>query len=95
MSAYTSYTHFRTILPVPYPGRTPHIHLAAFPPGGSPFITQIYVRDEPLNADDFLFQRIPPEQRPLVLADFVPAQLRDGAKLAALFEVILALTPHD
>ena len=86
--------HFRTIRPVPYPGRTPHIHLAAFPPGGSPFITQLYVRDEPRNADDFLFQRIPPEQRPLVLADFVPAP-RDGAELAATFEVILDVTPRD
>ncbi len=24
---------FRTIRPVPYPGRTPHIHIAVFPPG--------------------------------------------------------------
>jgi hypothetical protein len=39
-------------------------------------------------------QRIPPEQRPLVLADFVPA-LRDGAELAATFEVILDVTPRD
>ncbi|HSM75067.1 MAG TPA: protocatechuate 3,4-dioxygenase [Desulfobacterales bacterium] len=85
---------FRTLRPVPYPGRTPHIHLAAFPPGGSTFITQIYVRDEPRNADDFLFQRIPPEQRPLVLADFVPAP-RDGVELAATFEVILDVTPRD
>ena len=30
---------FRTIRPVPYPGRTPHIHAAVFPAGERPFIT--------------------------------------------------------
>ena len=84
---------FRTIRPVPYPGRTPHIHIAVFPPGEPPFITQLYVRGEPRNAGDFLFDRIPPEQRPLVLADFVPVQ-RDGVELAANFDLILEVTPR-
>lgn len=84
---------FRTIRPVPYPGRTPHIHLAVFPPGEPPFITQLYVRGEPRNAGDFLFNRIPPERRPRVLADFVPVQ-RDGVELAANFDLILEVTPR-
>ena len=84
---------FRTIRPVPYPGRTPHIHLAVFPPGEPPFITQLYVRGEPRNAGDFLFDRIPPERRPRVLADFIPVQ-RDGVELAANFDLILEVTPR-
>jgi protocatechuate 3,4-dioxygenase beta subunit len=84
---------FRTIRPVPYPGRTPHIHIAVFPPGEPPFITQLYVRGEPRNADDWLFNRIPPERRPLVLADFIPVQ-REGVELAANFDLILEVAPR-
>lgn len=84
---------FRTIRPVPYPGRTPHIHIAVFPRGERPFVTQLYVRGEPRNASDFLFGRIPAERRPLVLADFVPVQ-RDDVELAAHFDLILDVTPR-
>jgi protocatechuate 3,4-dioxygenase beta subunit len=84
---------FRTIRPVPYPGRTPHIHMAVFTQGERPLITQLYVRGEPRNAGDFLFGRIPPERRPLVLADFVPVQ-RDGVELAANFDLVLEVTPR-
>ncbi len=64
-----------------------------FPAGEPPFITQLYVRGEPRNAGDCLFDRIPSERRPLVLADFDPVQ-RDGVELAANFDLILALTPR-
>ncbi|MEW8627025.1 MAG: protocatechuate 3,4-dioxygenase [Candidatus Thiodiazotropha sp.] len=64
---------FRTIRPVPYPGRTPHIHAAVFRDGMRPFVTQIYVAGEAQNSEDFLFQRIPSILRPMVLADFHPS----------------------
>jgi hypothetical protein len=51
------------------------------------------LRRKQLDFLSFLFQRIPSEQRPRVLADFVPAP-RDGAELAATFEVILDVTPR-
>lgn len=84
---------FRTIRPVPYPGRTPHIHFAVFPEGERPFVTQLCVRGEPLNARDGLFNDIPADRRELVLANFTPAQ-GAGAELMATFNVILDLTPH-
>src|SRR4051812_47824435 len=34
---------FRTIRPVPYPGRTPHIHVAVAAPERGPLVTQFYV----------------------------------------------------
>jgi protocatechuate 3,4-dioxygenase beta subunit len=43
---------FMTIKPVPYPGRTPHIHFAVSGRGFERFITQMYVADEPGNATD-------------------------------------------
>ncbi len=79
---------FRTIRPVPYPGRTPHIHMAVFPEGESPFVTQLYVEGEPRNTRDFLFNRIPVERQPLVLAEFRPTPGQD-AELAASFDIVL------
>ncbi|MGF1663441.1 MAG: response regulator, partial [Kineosporiaceae bacterium] len=49
---------FRTIRPVPYPGRTPHIHFAVTVPGGTPWTTQMYVAGEPLNERDFLLAQV-------------------------------------
>ncbi len=79
---------FRTIRPTPYPGRTPHIHMAVLPPGERPFVTQLYVRGEPRNSQDFLFNRIPVERRQLVMADFLPVQA-DGVELSAQFDIVV------
>jgi protocatechuate 3,4-dioxygenase beta subunit len=83
---------FRTIRPVPYPGRTPHIHVAVFPPRGSPFVTQLYVAGEPRNPDDFLYRRVPTDRRHLVTVPFEPAE-GEGTALAARFEIVLGGTP--
>ncbi len=82
---------FRTIRPVPYPGRTPHIHAAVFPPNDTPFVTQIYVAGEPLNEDDMLFRRVPEHLRPLLLAEFLPVE-DPVAELAASFDFVLSPT---
>ena len=79
---------FRTIRPVPYPGRTPHIHMAVFAPQSTPLVTQLYVRGEPRNAADFLFNRVPAERRHLVQADFLAAELPD-VELRASFDLVL------
>ena len=49
---------FRTIRPVAYPGRTPHIHARILPPGGRELITQIYLLDEAANQRDFIFRSL-------------------------------------
>jgi protocatechuate 3,4-dioxygenase, beta subunit len=49
---------FRTIRPVAYPGRTPHIHAAIAAPGRQPLVTQFYVDGEPLNERDGLFNAL-------------------------------------
>ena len=79
---------FRTIRPVAYPGRTPHIHVAVLPEGERPFVTQLYVKGEALNESDFLFRRVPDERRHLVIADFTASD--DSADLlSANFDIIL------
>ena len=79
---------FLTIRPVPYPGRTPHIHVAVYPPGQRPFVTQLYVAGEAQNADDFLYRRIPVEKRPLVTAAFEPASTGD-AEFSASWDIVI------
>src|SRR5689334_13238459 len=43
---------FLTIKPVPYPGRTPHIHFAVSGRGFERFVTQMYMAGEPQNESD-------------------------------------------
>ncbi len=85
---------FRTILPVQYPGRTPHIHTAVFPSGHNPLVTQIYIKDEPRNVQDFLFNRIPVERRPLVMAEFRPTNGGD-TEFNAQFDLVIGATPKQ
>jgi protocatechuate 3,4-dioxygenase, beta subunit len=49
---------FRTIRPLPYPGRAPHIHFALKGRGFGPFYTQMYLAGAPENATDFLLARV-------------------------------------
>ena len=61
---------FRTIKPVPYPGRTPHIHLKILLAGQARLTTQLYLPDHPANDADWLYQRITPDRRVLVTMYF-------------------------
>lgn len=79
---------FRTIRPVPYPGRTPHIHMAVLAPQAAPLVTQLYIEGEPRNAGDFLFNRVPVERRHLVQAQFLAADM-PGVELQARFDLVL------
>ncbi len=79
---------FRTIRPVPYPGRTPHIHFAVLPRDAPRFTTQLYIEGEPRNKRDFLFNSIPVDRRAQVLAAFAPGS-NDDSKLSAHFDIVL------
>ena len=49
---------FRTIKPVSYPGRTPHIHFKVKAPNGREFTSQMYIAGHPRNERDFLYRRL-------------------------------------
>lgn len=49
---------FRTIRPVAYTGRTPHIHLKVKQGRRTLLTTQVYVAGDPGNAADFLWRRL-------------------------------------
>jgi protocatechuate 3,4-dioxygenase, beta subunit len=83
---------FRTIEPVPYPGRTPHIHFRITGAGLEPLTTQMYLAGHALNERDGLWRRLG-EQARLVTVDLEPApDLEPSAKSGAkrgLFDIVL------
>jgi len=82
---------FRTIRPVPYPGRTPHIHFAVAAPGRSELVTQMYVAGEPLNERDGLYRSIrDARQRAAVTVRLEAANGVEPGALAGSFDIVLA-----
>lgn len=85
---------FRTIKPVPYPGRTPHIHVKLRKGGRELLTTQLYVQGHPLNEHDRVLRGIrDPKQRAAVLVPFL-ASREHQRELAARFDIVLGLTPE-
>ncbi len=87
---------FRTIKPVPYPGRTPHIHVAVKVPKQEKFTTQCYVKGHPGNAKDGVLRSIRDDKaRESLLIDFAPIKASKIGELAAQFDIVLGFTPMD
>lgn len=81
---------FRTIRPVAYPGRTPHIHVAVAAPDERRLVTQMYVAGEPLNAADGLYASLrDPRQREAVTVALAPANGIEAGALAGTFIIVL------
>jgi protocatechuate 3,4-dioxygenase, beta subunit len=84
---------FRTIKPVPYPGRTPHIHVKLNKGGRELLITQLYVQGHPLNERDGILRSIrDPQQRASIILPFLPDKERYG-ELQASCDIVLGITP--
>jgi protocatechuate 3,4-dioxygenase beta subunit len=87
---------FRTIKPVPYPGRTPHIHFKVSRGGEHLLTTQCYVSGHPQNERDGIYTRIPDDgRRASVTVDFTPVEGSRIGELAAAFDIVVGLTPED
>lgn len=61
---------FRTIKPVPYTGRTPHIHVKVLVGDRERLTTQFYLADHPGNARDWLYRRVPETDRERITMRF-------------------------
>ena len=87
--------YFRTIKPVAYPGRTPHIHFAVKLPKQEAFTTQCYIKGDPRNARDGVFMGVrDPKARESLAVDFAPVKNSRIGELAAKFDIVLGLTPE-
>jgi protocatechuate 3,4-dioxygenase beta subunit len=87
--------YFRTIKPVPYPGRTPHVHFAIKMKGRDKWTTQCYVKGEPRNERDGIYRSIrDPKARAAVTVDFAAVKESRIGELAAKFDIVLGFTPE-
>jgi protocatechuate 3,4-dioxygenase beta subunit len=64
---------FRTIRPVPYPGRTPHIHVKVQHPSFGTVISQLFLSGDPGNERDFLWRRLAAADRDALALRLQPA----------------------
>jgi protocatechuate 3,4-dioxygenase beta subunit len=95
LTSSTGEYYFRTIKPVPYPGRTPHIHFKVKVRGRPEFNTQCYVRGEPRNLRDGIFRSIRDARaRESVLVDFARIPDSRTGELVARFDIVLGFTPQ-
>ena len=80
---------FKTIKPVAYPGRAPHIHMKVID-GSRELVTQIYIQGEPANKRDFLLNAIRNEQsRQSLEVAFEASTDPDESELVARFDPVL------
>lgn len=87
--------YFRTIKPVAYPGRTPHIHFAVKVKGKEKFTTQCYIKGEPRNENDGVLRGIrDAKARNSVIIDFAPIANSHINECAAKFNIVMAYTPE-
>jgi len=86
---------FRTIKPVPYPGRAPHIHYKVKRAGKELLTTQCYIKGHPGNEKDGIWRNMKDEkQREAVTVDFAPMKGAKAGELAAKFDLVLGVTPE-
>lgn len=90
LTGSTGEYYFRTIKPVPYPGRCPHIHVAVKIKGREKFTTQCYVKGHPGNEKDGIWRSVSdPKQREAITIDFAAVPGSTLGELAAKFDVVL------
>ncbi len=80
---------FRTIRPVPYPGRTPHIHLKLRHATFGEHTTQLFVDADPGNQRDFLWRQVPQADRPALAMRLEPAPADSGLRWLVRHELVV------
>jgi protocatechuate 3,4-dioxygenase, beta subunit len=94
LTGSTGEYYFRTIKPVLYPGRAPHIHLAVKLPGREKWTTQCYVKGHAGNERDFIWRSLgDTKARQSVTIDFGKLEGSRIGELTARFDVVLGVTP--
>ncbi|MGE3243059.1 MAG: intradiol ring-cleavage dioxygenase [Pirellulales bacterium] len=88
---------FRTIKPVPYPGRPAgHIHFKVLQNDRELLTSQIFVAGAPGNARDGVFRSLrDPFERELIQTEFTPLKGSKIGELVAKFDIVVGRTPAD
>ena len=77
---------FRTIKPVPYPGRTPHIHFKVHNGSGESLTTQMYIEGDPDNDRDGLYNYLSAEEQRRVT---IPLENAADGAVNGDFEIVV------
>lgn len=89
VSADGRYT-FRTLKPVAYAGRSPHIHFKVATSTGRMLTSQLYIAGDPGNERDGVFRGIrDPRQRALVEMKLAPAPGLEAGALATSIDIVV------
>lgn len=76
---------FRTIKPTIYPGRAPHIHAKVFDGNRELLTTQFYIKNDPNNTGDRLFNRMSDAEVEAVSMEFV----QDETGTEAIINIVI------
>jgi protocatechuate 3,4-dioxygenase beta subunit len=88
--------YFRTIKPVPYPGRTPHIHFKITKGRGHLLTTQMYIKGHPGNPKDGIWRAVPEGKlRDAITVDFEKVKNSKIGEQAAHFVIVVGMTPGE
>jgi protocatechuate 3,4-dioxygenase, beta subunit len=86
--------HFRTIKPVPYPGRTAHIHVRVQTERAGSLATQLYLPGEAGNESDMIYRRLSATERTRVALELQPTRsdhpLAEATQAMASVQLVLA-----
>ena len=82
---------FRTLRPVAYPGRTPHIHVKVATAGGGLLTSQFYIAGEPGNERDGIFRAAARDlrQRERIEMRLAPAPGLETGALATTMDIVV------
>lgn len=96
LTGSTGEYYFRTIKPVPYSVRTPHIHFKVKKQGKELLTTQCYIKGHTGNDRDFIYRSLrDARSRDALTIDFVPVKGSKIGELSARFDMVLGVTPQE
>ena len=96
LTGSTGEYYFRCIKPSKYVGRAPHIHYAILHDGKRMLTTQLYVKGDPQNEEDFLFREAKTAAaKATIVTDFTPIPGSKTGELTARWNVVIGMTPED
>jgi protocatechuate 3,4-dioxygenase beta subunit len=79
-SGADGHLRFRSIKPVPYPGRTPHIHIKIRHAAFGDVTSQLFIAGDPGNARDFLWRAVDEADRAMLEMQLQPAAADSGLR---------------
>lgn len=87
---------FRTVKPIAYPGRCPHIHFKVKRGDRELLTSQLFISGHPANARDFLYRRVGGIiERELVSAEWRRIPESRIVEHRANFDIVLGVTPEE